>query len=269
VPPRSGLGGNWPGGSVRHRWQAGDEIIADGGDGLKGHGAGALDSPLVVLLEEDGADEAGDGGLVREDADDLGAALDLAVQALARIGRVQLRPVLPGKVMQASTSGSASSIRAASFGTLGRSRSATRRHCRLALPASFRAKAVATKAETTRRPLLVLMGEGVPHEMNAAALPGGAEHLGDRGLQPLVGIRDDELHPAQAAAGEPARGKAPQKGSASEGPMSIPGTSRRPSVFTPTATITATETIRPFWRALRQVASIRRRGIVAPSVRAR
>ena len=44
------------------------------------------------------------------------------------------------------------------------------------------------------------------------------------------------------------RRKAVQKGSASEGPMSMPSTSRRPSVLTPTATITATETIRPFWR---------------------
>jgi transposase len=45
-----------------------------GGDGLKGHVAGSLDGPLVVLLEEDGADHAGDG-LVREDAGDFWAAL--------------------------------------------------------------------------------------------------------------------------------------------------------------------------------------------------
>ncbi len=39
-----------------------------------------------------------------------------------------------------------------------------------------------------------------------------------------------------------------QKVSASDGPMSRPSTSRRPSVLTPTATMTATETIRWFWR---------------------
>ena len=44
------------------------------------------------------------------------------------------------------------------------------------------------------------------------------------------------------------RRKAVQKGSASDGPMSMPSTSRRPSALTPTATITATETMRPFWR---------------------
>ena len=83
-----------PGRSVCHWRQADDGIIGDGGDGLKGHIAGALDGPLVVLLEEDGADEAGDGGLVGEDADDLGAALDLAVEPFERVGGVKLRPVL-------------------------------------------------------------------------------------------------------------------------------------------------------------------------------
>lgn len=42
-----------------------------------------------------------------------------------------------------------------------------------------------------------------------------------------------------------------QIGSASEVPISIPKTSRRPSVFTPTAMITATDTIRPPRRTLR------------------
>lgn len=48
----------------------------------------------VVLFEQDGADEAGDGGFVGEDADDLGTPLDLAVEAFERIDGVQLDPVL-------------------------------------------------------------------------------------------------------------------------------------------------------------------------------
>jgi hypothetical protein len=40
----------------------------------------------VVLLEQDRADQAGDGSFVWEDADHLSAALDLAVDALERIG---------------------------------------------------------------------------------------------------------------------------------------------------------------------------------------
>ena len=39
-----------------------------------------------------------------------------------------------------------------------------------------------------------------------------------------------------------------QNGSASDGPTSMPSTSRRPSVLTATAIITATETILPAWR---------------------
>ena len=35
----------------------------------------ALEQPLVILLEQHGADEAGDAGLVGEDADDIGAPL--------------------------------------------------------------------------------------------------------------------------------------------------------------------------------------------------
>ncbi len=66
---------------------------ATGGDCLKVHVAGALDGPLVVLLEEDGPDETGDGGLVGEDAEDLSAALDLSVDLLERVGGVELEAV--------------------------------------------------------------------------------------------------------------------------------------------------------------------------------
>ena len=44
-----------------------------------------------------GADQADDGGLVGEDADDLGAPLDLAVEALQGIGAVELLSVRDGE----------------------------------------------------------------------------------------------------------------------------------------------------------------------------
>ncbi len=47
---------------------------------------GAPDDPFVVLLEQDRSDEANDGVFVREDADHLGPPLDLAVEALDRVG---------------------------------------------------------------------------------------------------------------------------------------------------------------------------------------
>ena len=46
----------------------------------------ALEQPLVILFEYDGADQPGDAGLVWEDADDIGPSLDLLVQSLQRVG---------------------------------------------------------------------------------------------------------------------------------------------------------------------------------------
>jgi len=141
--------------SVRHGRQSDDRIIGDGGDGLKGHVAGALDGPFVVLLEQDRADQPGNGGLVGEDADDLGAPLDLAVQPLERVRGLKLRAALRWK----GRLGEHVRLRLVhEFGQFRHLRpelvgDATP-HFWLAAPTSSRAKAVATKAEITRRPLL-------------------------------------------------------------------------------------------------------------------
>ena len=80
----------------------------------------ALDGPLIVLFKQNCADEADNGLVVREDADDFGTPLALAIEALNGICRMQFGAMLlGGKVMQVRTSASASSIMAASFGTLG------------------------------------------------------------------------------------------------------------------------------------------------------
>ena len=71
-----------PGRSGSHSGQPGNGIIAQRCDGFRRHVAGALH----VLFEQDGANEAGDGGLVGEDAHDLGAPLDLAVEPFDGIG---------------------------------------------------------------------------------------------------------------------------------------------------------------------------------------
>jgi len=91
------------------------------------------------------------------------------------------------------------------------------------------------------------MGEHIAHEVDPATLPGRAEHLGDRRLDAFVSIGDDQLDPCRPRRVSFLR-KVVQKGSASDGPISSPRTSRRPSLLTPTATITATETMRPAWR---------------------
>ena len=73
-----------------------DGIVAQGDHGFKGHVAGSLDGPFVALFHKDSTDQASDRGLVGKDADDVGAALDLATcpssehlaQSVARISGV-------------------------------------------------------------------------------------------------------------------------------------------------------------------------------------
>ena len=55
-------------------------IIAQGRDGFQAHVSAALNRSFVILFEEEGADEAGDGVFIGEDADDVGAPLDLALR---------------------------------------------------------------------------------------------------------------------------------------------------------------------------------------------
>jgi len=57
--------------------------------------------PLVVLLDEDGADEADDAAAVREDPDDVGAPADLAVEAFAGV----VAPDLPPDLLSLTRSG--------------------------------------------------------------------------------------------------------------------------------------------------------------------
>ena len=98
-----------------HGGQLEDWILAQWSHGFQCHVAGALHGPFVVLLEKDGADQTGDGFLVGQDADDVGATLDLAVEPFQRVGAVDLRPVVPrfregrllGKLIKARTSASA------------------------------------------------------------------------------------------------------------------------------------------------------------------
>lgn len=56
------------------------------------------DLPLVVLLGEDRTDQADDRRAVREDADDVGAPAQLAVEPLLRVGRPDLAPVVAVEV---------------------------------------------------------------------------------------------------------------------------------------------------------------------------
>jgi hypothetical protein len=56
-----------------------------GANGFQRHVAG-VGQLIRHSVHEDGANQAGDGGFIGEDADHLGSALDLAVEALQRVG---------------------------------------------------------------------------------------------------------------------------------------------------------------------------------------
>ena len=162
---RCGLWRVWPERSCCRVWQHDCEIIAPGGDRLQGHGAGALHRPFVVLLQEDGADQAGDGSLVGERAGPWPkAAQARAARPPSKARRPLLRPpketrpggrgavrrlISPltrssglverilarcslGKRMEASTASPASPGRAASLGSSGRTWPATWRPWALA-----------------------------------------------------------------------------------------------------------------------------------------
>src|SRR6516165_7278259 len=47
-----------------------------------------LQLPFIILLEQYRANQSNDGGLIGEDADDIGAAFDLFVEPLERVGAV-------------------------------------------------------------------------------------------------------------------------------------------------------------------------------------
>ena len=55
------------------------------------------DEPFVVLFDHDAGGEPDQRAIVGEDADDVGAAADLAVDPFERVGRAQLRPVVGGE----------------------------------------------------------------------------------------------------------------------------------------------------------------------------
>jgi hypothetical protein len=59
-----------------------------------GEEAPALELPFLLLLQQLAAHQAGDRGVIGEDTDDIGAALDLLVEPLERVGAPDLAPVL-------------------------------------------------------------------------------------------------------------------------------------------------------------------------------
>ena len=144
----------------------------------------------VVLLEQDRPDQAGDRGLVGEDADHLGAALDLAVDALQRIGRVDLGPVLLGEAHVGEHVLLGFIKQCGELGQLGPDLVGDLAPLGLGGVGMVLGEGGGDERRHHAPAALAGMGEGVAHEVHPAALPAGAEHAGDRSLDALMGIRD-------------------------------------------------------------------------------
>jgi hypothetical protein len=85
--------------------------------------------------------------------------------------------------------------------------------------------------------------------MATAALPTGVQYPSDGGLETIMRVGNDTRDATQATMAQAAQEFGPER-SASLSPVVMPSTSRRPSVLTATATITATDTMRWSRRAL-------------------
>jgi hypothetical protein len=150
----------------------------------------------VVLFEQDSADQADDGVVVWEDADDLGAALDFAIDALDRVGRVQLDAMLPGESHVGQHVGLGLVHDGGELGHLGADLVGDGAPLAAGSLGSLLREGSGDEGAGDPPPALAGMGQDIAHEVHAAALPGGAQHLGDGGLDALMGVRDHQPHPA-------------------------------------------------------------------------
>src|SRR5262249_11606000 len=212
----------------------------------------------VVLLEQEGADEADDGVFVGEDADDVGTALDLAIEALEGIGGMQLRAMGGGEGHVGEDVGLGLVHQGSEFGHAGPKLVGDQAPLCFGGAGIVLGKGGTDEGRDDTAALLAGMGQDIAHEVDAAALPAGVENPRLRGgrllataaLMPSWASEITSLTPRRPRRAS-LRRKSVQKVSASEAPIAMPSTSRRPAALTPTAMITATETMRPSWRAFR------------------
>jgi site-specific DNA recombinase len=193
---------------------------------------------------------SGHRGLAREDADHVGPPLHLLVEALQRIGGVQLGPVL-GRKRHVGQHVVLTVVHEA--GELGPTWAELVGELPPGLPGGVLVRLQEGLTQGRRHHAVLALGhmrERVPHPMDSAPLPGGAQHLADGVLEPFVRVGDHQLDPAQAPSEQGLQECRPERlrlGRAQPRPT----ISRLPSVLTATAIMAATETIRPPSRTFR------------------
>ena len=161
-------------GPQRAAWHG---IIAQRGDGFQRHVSGALHGPFVVLFKEDRADQAGDGGFVREDADDLGAPFDFAVQAFDGICGVELGPVRRRKGHIGENIGLGVIHEGGELGQFGPQLIGDLAPLLAGRQGVVLSEGCGDEGGDDAPAALAGMGERIAHEMHPAALPAGVQHF--------------------------------------------------------------------------------------------
>lgn len=183
-----------------HSREHDDGIIAERRHGFKGHVASSLDGPFIALFHEDGADEARDGRFVGEDADDVGPALDLAIEAFNGIGAVEfgtvfLREGHIGQHIRLGIVHQGRQLRELGTHLVG--------DCAPLLAGRFRRllrEGCADKGRDDAPAALSGVGQDVAHEVDTATLPRRAQQLRYGGFDTFMGVGDDKLHSPQTPA---------------------------------------------------------------------
>ena len=165
----------------------------------------------VVLFEEQGSDQTGDGGLVGKDADDFAASLDLAVEPLQRVGGVQPGAMLGGEAHVGEHIDLGLIHEGGEFGHAGPGLIGDVTPLLAGGGGIVLGEGGADPGGDDAALGLAGVGQGVAHEMDAAALPGRPQDPGDGGLQPLVRVRDHQLDAPEAAAGKRAQKLDPER----------------------------------------------------------
>jgi hypothetical protein len=151
------------------------------------------------LLDQQRPDQADHRAVVGEDADDVRASGDLLVDPLEVVGRAQLGPVGRWEAVEGEQ------VLLGLFEQRGDLRNRRRQpldHRGCSVPGVAQILGVEDLAQGggdhVALPLLAVAVH-VADEMHGAALPGAAQHLGDRGLEAEVVVGDAEPHPLQSA----------------------------------------------------------------------
>src|SRR3954447_26276448 len=182
--------------------ESGHRLLAD---------VAAPDQPLVVGLDGEHRDEPDQAGVVGEDADDVGAAGDLAVEALERIGGADLGPVLGRERVEGQHVGLGVLEQRGDF-----------RQPALELldgvaqpPARLLAVRGGEDRADDRAERVVLVATHVAaqiaEEVHRAALPRRAEDLSEGGLQSRMRVADRERDADEAARDERSEELAPER----------------------------------------------------------